>query len=52
MSTSKEDVKDGIRIGDQSAMQPLSGTSLVNSTSVKGFNGTTVLHIREAKKSA
>ena len=51
-TTSKTEFKDEARIGELAAKQPLSGTRVVTSINVKGFNGTTFIHADEAKKSA
>jgi len=43
--------KDDIRLGDCAAKQPLSGTLVVTSIRVRGFNGNSFAHSEETKKS-
>jgi hypothetical protein len=49
---SNNSAKDEIRIGDCAAKQPLSGTSVVTRSFIKGATATTFVRLQEIKKAS
>ncbi len=42
--------KDNSKIGTYAAKQPLSGTNVITTVGVRGYNGTSFVRIEEIKK--